>query len=104
MITKTVLLLSAVVLLLSCGQKNAKEAETLSTTKPVEIVFHVEGMTCDHCEMSIQKSVSELKGISLVEANHEDSITVVTFDPEKITEKEIITAIEKRGYTVTGHR
>ena len=104
MTIKTVILLSAVVLLLSCGQKTVKEAETLTPTVQVEIVFHVEGMTCDHCEMSVQKSVSELKGVSLVEANHEDSTTLVSFDPEKTTEKEIISAIEKRGYTVTGHK
>lgn len=82
------------------GQKTAEPSQTETTVKPVEIVYHVEGMTCDHCEESIQKGVGELEGIDLVESNHEDSTTKVVYDPSKTDEKAIIAAIEKRGYTV----
>lgn len=87
-------------LAISCGQKQAKEPQAIQATAPVELVYQVEGMTCDHCEMSIQKGVNELKGITTVEADHEDSTTRVVFDPTKTSEKEIIAAIEKRGYKV----
>ncbi|MCW0482437.1 heavy-metal-associated domain-containing protein [Gaoshiqia sediminis] len=87
-------------LAISCGQKQVKESEAITPTASVELVYRVEGMTCDHCEMSIQKGVNELKGISTVEANHEDSTTRVVFDPTKTSEKEIVSAIEKRGYKV----
>ncbi len=86
---------------LSCTNKNAKETTQQELpAQTVEIVYHVEGMTCDHCEMSIQKGVNELNGIEAVEANHEDSTTRVIYDPSKTDEKEIMAAIEKRGYTV----
>lgn len=88
------------VLVISCGQKHVKESEAETPTAPVELVYQVEGMTCDHCEMSIQKGVNELKGITTVEANHEDSTVCVVFAPSKTSEKEIIAAIEKRGYKV----
>lgn len=95
----TLILLLLSIVAFSCNQKPAKTTDK-QVTAEVELVYHVEGMTCDHCEMSIQKGVSELDGISLVEANHEDSTTHVVFDPTKTDTKQIIAAIEKRGYKV----
>lgn len=80
--------------------KTQNDVQPDKTTQPVEVVYHVDGMTCDHCEESIQKGVSEVQGVSLVEANHEDSTTRVIYDPGKTDSKTIVAAIEKRGYTV----
>ena len=87
----------------SCSQSTNKKAESKTEAQPVataEISYHVEGMTCDDCEKSIQKGVNQLDGISLVEANHEDSTTHVVYDPAKTDAKAIAAAIEKRGYKV----
>ncbi|MHA7112011.1 heavy-metal-associated domain-containing protein [Sunxiuqinia elliptica] len=84
----------------ACNSTTKKQEPTASETTQ-EIVYHVEGMTCDHCESSIQKGVAALDGISLVEANHEDSTTRVVFDPSLTNNDEIIAAIKKRGYQVT---
>jgi len=102
---KVILYAFAVALLVSCSNSSKKPAEQASqnAADPVEVVYHVEGMTCDHCEQSIEKGVTALPGISLVEANHEDSTTKVLYDPSKIDEKAIAAAIEKRGYTVVAH-
>lgn len=84
-------------------QSGAKSNQTTSDetkTQVVEVSLKVEGMTCDHCEMSIQKGVSELPGIESVLANHEDSTTVIKFDQLKTSEDDIKKAIEKRGYQV----
>lgn len=88
-------------IIVACNQKNTKT--TTQEEQPVadvELVYHVEGMTCDHCEESIQKGVNELKGISLVEANHEDSTAHVIYNPLQTNTEEIVAAIEKRGYHV----
>lgn len=86
----------------ACTPKQSQKAETppVSQTAIRDITYKVEGMTCDHCEMSIRKGVEELSGIRGVEANHEDSTTHVTFDPSVVSEEDIIAAIEKRGYHV----
>ncbi|HKJ40824.1 MAG TPA: cation transporter [Sunxiuqinia sp.] len=87
----------------SCSQSTNKKTESTTEAQPVattEIVYHVEGMTCDDCEKSIQKGVNQLDGISLVEANHEDSTARVVFDPAKTDAQQIAAAIEKRGYQV----
>lgn len=84
-------------------QSGTKSNQTTEAEKQVtEVSLKVEGMTCDHCEMSIQKGVAELPGIESVLANHEDSTTVVKFDQLKTSEDDIKKAIEKRGYHVKG--
>jgi len=82
-------------------KQNQKEGTPpVSQTAIRDTIFRVEGMTCDHCEMSIKKGVEELEGIKVVEANHEDSTAHVVFDPSSTGKEEIIAAIEKRGYQV----
>ena len=83
----------------SCTQKKAKTTSSQPVAE-IDLVYHVEGMTCDDCEMSIQKGVNELEGIESIEANHEDSTAHVIFDPSKTDSEQIIAAIEKRGYHV----
>ena len=95
----TFLLILLATLAFACNQKPASKSDEPKAAN-VEIVYHVEGMTCDHCEMSIQKGVNALDGISLVEANYEDSTTHVVFDPSKTDSTQIAAAIEKRGYKV----
>lgn len=84
---------------IACNQKKSTTPNK-ETVAEIDLVYHVEGMTCDHCEMSIQKGVNELNGITLVEANHEDSTAHVIYNPAETDAKEIIAAIEKRGYHV----
>ncbi|MFV0379060.1 MAG: heavy-metal-associated domain-containing protein [Mangrovibacterium sp.] len=97
---KFILVIIVLAALLACGQKTAKTSHESTMPQPVEVVYHVNGMTCDHCEESIQKGVAELQGINQVEANHADSTAKVIFDPSKTDEKAIMAAIEKRGYKV----
>jgi len=99
-----ILSLTVLVFTTGCSQKKEKESNPVSVMQPVEVVYQVEGMTCDHCEMSVKKGVSELKGITMVEASYKDSTARVRFDPSETNEKEIIAAIEKRGYKVSGQK
>lgn len=66
----------------------------------VEMTLKVDGMTCDHCEESIQNGVIALAGIDSISANHEDSTTFVRFDSNKTDLKEISKTIEGRGFIV----
>lgn len=96
--TAALLLLLSIATVACTSKRTQPAAEQAS--QQIELVYHVEGMTCDHCEESIQKGVNQLEGISLVEANHEDSTTRVVFNPTKTNKEEIQKAIEKRGYSV----
>jgi copper chaperone len=63
------------------------------------IILKIKGMSCQHCVMSVKKSLDGLQGIQSCE------ITVgsakVSFD-ESITSKEtIVSAVTNDGYKVT---
>jgi len=77
----------------SAGKENVPEAM-------VEVNLKIAGMTCDDCETSIKKGVTELAGIDSIGANYEDSTAFVRFDSSKTNLKEISEAIAHRGYEV----
>ncbi len=60
------------------------------------VTLEIEGMMCEHgCVASIKQKVSALAGVSSVEINFDEDLATVTFDPAKISEKEIITEIQR---------
>lgn len=67
--------------------------------------LEIEGMTCEHaCVASIKNKVSALAGVNAIDINFEESKATVSFDPTKISEKEIISEIQRindKQYTVT---
>ncbi len=42
--------------------------------------FHVEGMTCGHCEATVKRLVGNLQGVIGVEASHQKDTVTVTLD------------------------
>lgn len=60
--------------------------------------YTVEGMTCGHCELSVKEEVSEISGITNVDASHETGQVTVT--GENFTDEQVIAVIEEIGYTV----
>ncbi|PMC64738.1 hypothetical protein CJ203_03515 [Corynebacterium tuscaniense] len=67
----------------------------MSTEKTV---FNVDGMTCAHCEASVKDEISEVPGVTGVNADH------TTGDVEVIgsgfTREQIADAVEEAGYTL----
>lgn len=59
--------------------------------------FNIEGMSCNHCKMSVEKHLSKL---NLKNVQVEIGSAKVEYDENKIDEKEIVQAIERAGYKV----
>lgn len=57
----------------------------------------IEGMSCNHCIMSVKKSLSRL---DLNDVKVDIGSAKVDFDELKVSEKEIIDAIENSGYKI----
>ncbi len=57
----------------------------------------IDGMSCNHCVMSVQKNLSKL---TLNELKVNIGSADVDYDENKVTENEIIKAIEESGYKV----
>jgi copper chaperone CopZ len=59
--------------------------------------FKIDGMSCNHCVMSVQKNLSKLVFNELkVNIGSVD----VDYDEKKVKEDEIVRAIEESGYKV----
>ena len=57
--------------------------------------FKIEGMSCEHCVMAVEKNLSKL---DLNKADVKVGIVEIEFDETKINEKEIEKAIVNAGY------
>ena len=59
--------------------------------------FKIEGMSCHHCVMAVQKSLSKLK---LEKYDVNIGSATVEYDEKETNEEMIIKAVENAGYKV----
>lgn len=60
----------------------------------------IEGMSCHHCEMRIEKALKNLKGVKKAKVSHEEGNAII--DVKKhIEEGAIRDAVKEAGYNVT---
>lgn len=71
--------------------------------KNKKVTLSVNGMTCASCEHHIESEVVKLSGVSSVKASYESKSTTVMYDPEKVSEQQIISAINNTGYKVVNN-
>jgi len=64
----------------------------------VKNTYRVEGMHCSNCAMNIEGIEDDLPGIKQVSASYQKGQMVVEFDEAKVSEAQILAALEKRGY------
>ena len=64
------------------------------------IILKVKGMQCSSCSRAIETSLNSSNGVYSAAANATTGNVSVTYDPAAITVKEIVSAIEKAGFSV----
>lgn len=61
-------------------------------------IIKVNGMSCNHCKMSIEKA---LKGIGVESSvNLAEKTILVEYDQDKVQKAQIVSEIEDQGYEV----
>ena len=65
----------------------------------MEKTFKVDGMSCGHCVMAVEK---ELNKLEIEKKKVEIGSAKINFDAEKVSEENIKDAIEEAGYKVIG--
>ncbi|MBM7694218.1 copper chaperone [Peribacillus deserti] len=63
----------------------------------------VKGMTCKHCVIAVEDSLSNLEGVNQVTVHLPEERVDVEFDPDTVSEGKMKEAIEKQGYEVVGY-
>jgi copper chaperone len=56
----------------------------------------IEGMTCNHCAMSITNEIATIEGVKSVVVNHESGSAIV--ESENVDQAALTAAIEEAGY------
>ena len=55
----------------------------------------VEGMSCEHCEQTVEEALQGISGVSDVRADHEAENATIEGDPDSDA---IVRAVEDTGY------
>jgi len=78
----------------TCGAHSHATEET--------VVLKVEGMTCNHCKMSVEKALYKVEGVKMAAVNLAEGLATVLYDPHLANVEQMKVAIEKAGYDVVG--
>jgi copper chaperone CopZ len=62
-------------------------------------IITVEGMSCDHCERSVEEALHEVSGVSSATADREREQVSVEGDADLAA---LVRAVENAGYTPSG--
>ncbi|MEU6119452.1 heavy-metal-associated domain-containing protein [Streptomyces sp. NPDC047117] len=74
---------------------------TAPADQPVTTTYKVTGMTCGHCEGAVKEEISEIAGVSSVEAAAATGlVTVVSQAP--LDEEAVRAAVDEAGYELVG--
>lgn len=68
------------------------------TTKTLK----VQGMTCNHCVMRVQKALKGVIGVQDVKVDLQKAEAEVTYDESKVTQEKLSFAVVEAGYKVVG--
>ena len=100
-----IVVLSLMITFISCQEKavkkeiavktiEKKEASAIANIKKASL--NIEGMTCEiGCARTIQSKLSKTDGIKSAKVDFDKKTGVVEYDANKISEKQIVAAVEK---------
>lgn len=80
------------------GSDNKPDKKVLDGEKIGEKIIHIEGMHCDHCKNSVEKSINQIDG-AVAKVNLRKNIAVVFVDRE-IDEEDLELAVRRVGFKV----
>ena len=82
---------------LTTKKRGATTSKKVGTVKTIKV--EVNGMSCqDGCANSIDATFKKTPGIISSKTSFDNSLSEISFDNSKISEKEIVALIAKRGF------
>lgn len=63
-------------------------------------IYRVSNMHCASCVMKLESLEDELAGVQRIEASYRTQKMEVEFDLSRISEAQIMAAVERRGYHI----
>ena len=65
-----------------------------------DVTFAVPDMSCGHCKAAVERELNGLFGVEHSNADVEKGTVAVRYDEGEVSNEQLITAIERAGYTV----
>lgn len=65
------------------------------------VTLKIEGMTCAGCTIATRKVLERLDGVQKADVSYERKLAIVTYDPAKVTTRQMIAAVATLDYTAT---
>ena len=82
----------------NAADKTVNQSQFHMKEDPKTITLKITGMTCAGCTSHIHTALSKTEGVINDEVKYPGDVAIIKYDASKISEKEIIAAIEKAGY------
>ena len=82
----------------NAADKTDNQSQFHMKEDPKTITLKITGMTCAGCASHIHTALSKTEGVINDEVKYPGAVAIIKYDASKISEKEIIAAIEKAGY------
>jgi copper ion binding protein len=60
--------------------------------------FTVEGMTCEHCQQTVEEGLKALSGVTSVKVNLKKKRAQIVYDPQSVSLEEVSRKVEELGY------
>ena len=64
----------------------------------VKVIIGIEGMSCNHCKMTIEKQLNSLEGVRTAEVSLEKKCAEIEYDESKIDLNKLKDVIKEVGY------
>ncbi|MBC7523807.1 MAG: heavy-metal-associated domain-containing protein [Flavobacterium sp.] len=98
----------SIVLIVGCKDKGSKatneiqssdnKKEIVVAVKPQTASFTIDGMICpDGCAKTIEKKLSEMKGVQNAKVDFEKKQATINFDLDKLKSEDLVNAVEETG-------
>lgn len=65
-------------------------------------MLKIQGMTCNHCSMRVQKALKGVAGVTEALVDLQKAEAAVSFDESKVTKEALAAAVVDAGYKVVG--
>lgn len=62
------------------------------------IQLNTTGMHCGSCAMLVDMTLGDLRGVSGTKTDYATGVTIVTYDPDMVSEDDLIAAVRSAGY------
>jgi copper chaperone CopZ len=86
----------AVISLIGCSQSQSETNQVAAA--PIPLTIYIDGMTCESCNNAVNTALTELEGISEVEADYITGKATLKWESEKVTTDVLLETVNKLGY------